>query len=135
MSLLSLRTDWVKFVFDDPFTFLLLADKLDLQEKVAVRESSEYFGRPLVCHAGVQGQPSGSFIDAISDLGIAYSACSFHPPCGEDRRGAIDFKLILGVNKGLDPRAGWWRPHRRRDLVVRVDKWLGLTFVLDYFQS
>ena len=40
----------------------------------------------------------------------------FHSPCIEDHSGAVDFKLIFGVVKYLNPWFGCWEPYW-------VDKW------------
>lgn len=99
LPLFPLSTDWVKLVFDNS----------------------------VVRHASIEGQSAGSSMHAVNNLNITNvtGVFTFHPPGREERSGAINFNLVFGVVKDLNPLV-IWEPYKVRDLAIKVDKLLTL---------
>ena len=104
----------VSIDLDDPLALLslspdpiiiVLREKLDSQNKIALWESCKKLGSPDVGHPSVQGQPAGSGMHAVGDLDVTNVkwVLFVHHLNREDCRGAINLKLIFDVVKILDP--------------------------------
>ena len=103
-DLLSFSPDWIKLVFKDTI-IIVLTEKLESQNKIALWESCKKLGSPDVGHPSVQGQPAGMPAVGTFDDTNVKRVIFFHPPNREDCIGTVNFKLIFGVVKNLDQQS------------------------------
>ena len=69
LAFLSHSPDWIKLVFKDP-VIIVLTEKLDSQNTIALWESCKKLGSPDVGHLSVQGKPVGSGMHAVGNLDV-----------------------------------------------------------------